>query len=286
TTFEPVLHRICDDSIRFDMSLEPWVSPVMIDATQFETALLNLVSNARDAMPNGGMITLVTENVSLSPLQVGQLPAGQYVKLTVGDTGSGMSPEIAAQAIDPFFTTKEPGKGTGMGLSQVYGLVQQCGGDLVLETNPGQGTAVHLYLPAVEAAEDGSDIATTEINNGNDKALVVDDQPDVLDVVVELFRTMGYDVLSANNGKDAIEIMKRTPDIDVLFSDVMMPGISGILLGREARKLIPDIKVLLASGYPLPALHDASLDEFSFINKPYRMSEIMKMLRKSDLSQH
>ena len=283
TTFEAVLRRACDESIKFDLNLEPWLSPVLVDVTQFEAALLNLVSNARDAMPDGGKITFTTENVQLHDHQISELPAGQYVKLTVSDTGCGMSAEVMAHAIEPFFTTKEPGKGTGMGLSQVYGLVQQSGGNIVLQTEIGKGTSITMYLPAL-LCEEGAETASPDINSGNDKALVVDDQPDVLDIAVELFRNMGYDVLSANNGADAMDILKRTPDIDVLFSDIMMPGMNGITLGQEARKLMPKLKVLLASGYPAPALEEekSELREFDFINKPYRMSEIMKMLRKSD----
>jgi PAS domain S-box-containing protein len=279
TTFEAVLRRACDESIKFELRLEPSLNPVMIDSTQFEAALLNLVSNARHAMPDGGTLTIITENVHLVQRQIGDLAAGQYVKLTVRDTGTGMETQVAAQAIEPFFTTKGAGNGTGLGLSQVYGLVQQCGGDLTLETELGKGTAINLYLPALEATTD-QQIASTDLNTGNDKALVVDDQPDVLDIAVELFRDMGYDVLSANNGNDAIEILKRTPDIDVLFSDVLMPGMNGITLAQQASKLNPNLKVLLASGYPAPALNEPGFEEFSFINKPYRMSEIMKMLRK------
>lgn len=281
TAFDAVLRRACSELIEFQFNLEPRLSPVMVDSVQFESALLNLVCNARDAMPHGGRITIETENVRLSAGQIGNLPEGQFVKLTVKDSGIGMSPEVASQAIEPFFTTKGPGKGTGMGLSQVYGLVQQCDGDLQMHTEIGKGTAISLYLPALSAVQDESELASTDINSGNDKALIVDDQPDVLDIAVELFRDMGYEVLSANNGKDAIEILKRTPDIDILFSDVLMPGMNGITLAQEASRLNPRLKVLLASGYPLPALKDSNLNEFSFINKPYRLSEIMKMLRKS-----
>lgn len=279
TTFESVLRRACDDSIKFNISLEPWLGPVLIDATQFESALLNIVSNARDAMPDGGTITFTTENVRLGQSQVGKLPAGQYIRMTIRDTGTGMAADVATQAIEPFFTTKEMGKGTGMGLSQVYGLVQQSGGELVLETELGKGTAISMYLPAIDEAA----TASTETNAENDKALVVDDQPEVLEVAIELFRSMGYDVLSAGNGADAIEILKRTPDIDVLFSDVLMPGMSGIVLGEAARKLAPGVKILLASGFPAPALQEenSGLHDFHFINKPYRMAEIAKMLRKA-----
>jgi PAS domain S-box-containing protein len=281
--FEAVLRRAVNDAIRFEFALEPQLNPVLIDAAQFEAALLNLVANARDAMPDGGTLTIITENVHLIEHQVDHLPAGRFIRVTVKDDGTGMTPDVASRAIEPFFTTKEVGKGTGMGLSQVYGLVQQSGGDLEIETEVGQGTAILIYLPAL-ATSDISDIASTETNAGNDKALVVDDQPDVLEMATELFRNMGYDVLSANNAIDAIETLKRNPDIDVLFSDVVMPDMNGVALGQEARKLIPGIKVLLVSGYPTPAMSDAdsSIRDFQFVSKPYRMAEIVKKLRTAD----
>lgn len=280
--FEAVLRRACNESIRFEMRLDAQLSPVLIDAPQFEAALLNLVANARDAMPDGGTLSIATGNVQLGHQQIGNLPAGQFVKVTIGDTGMGMPPDVMARAIEPFFTTKEPGRGTGLGLSQVYGLIQQSNGEIVLESQVGKGTIISLYLPALAAAE-GEDIASGEIK-GNDKALLVDDQPDVLEVVGELFRNMGYDVLSANSGTDAMEILKRTPDIEVLFSDVVMPEMDGITLARAARKLVPGIKILLASGYPTSVLSDknAGLDEFNLISKPYRMAEIIRILRKTD----
>jgi PAS domain S-box-containing protein len=280
--FEAVLRRACTETIEFDLVLDPRLRAVMVDAAQFEAALLNLVSNARDAMPNGGTLRVATANVRVAQGEKGNLAAGEYVRVVVGDTGTGMTPEVATRALEPFFTTKQPGKGTGMGLSQVYGLLQQSGGDLELETALGQGTSISLYLPAL-AAEDNADMASPDTNAGNDKALVVDDQADVLDMAVELFRNMGYDVLSANNAKDALDILKRSADIDILFSDVVMPGLSGVDLAREARKLQPGIKVLLASGYPVPALsaENTSIREFDVIDKPYRMAEIMKRLRKA-----
>lgn len=279
--FEAVLRRACNESIRFDVKLGVRLSPVLIDMPQFEAALLNLVTNARDAMPNGGTLSVITENVQLEHQQIGNLPSGRFVKVTIGDTGMGMPPDVMAQAIEPFFTTKEPGKGTGLGLSQVYGLIQQSGGEMVLESQVGKGTVISLYLPALVA--EGEEIASAEMNAGDDKVLVVDDQPDVLEVAVELFRNMGYEVLSANSGVDAIEIMKRTPDVDVLFSDVLMSGMDGITLAREARKLAPGIKVLLASGYPASILRDknSDLQEFTLISKPYRMADIMRLLRKA-----
>lgn len=282
--FEAVLRRACNESITLTLNLAPTLSPVRIDSTQFEVALLNLVSNARDAMPDGGTLIIATEHVDLGERQIGQLPSGRYVKVTVKDSGCGMPAEVASRAIEPFFTTKEIGKGTGMGLSQVYGFVQQCEGDLALETAIGKGTAVSLYLPAITLANDeAASTAALDSDIGNQIALVVDDQPDVLDIVVALFRNMGYDVLSANNGKDAIEIIKRTPNIDVLFTDVLMPGMNGIALAQEARKLASGIKIILASGFPAPAIaaENSGFGNFPFINKPYRSADLMKILRKA-----
>jgi PAS domain S-box-containing protein len=282
-SFEAVLRRACNVSIKFDVQLEQKLSDVLIDDTQFEAALLNLVSNARDAMPDGGRLTVKTENVELGHHHhAGKLPPGQYVKVSVSDTGTGMPPDVMARAVEPFFTTKEIGKGTGMGLSQAYGLTQQSDGDLELVSEVGKGTTVSMYLPALEAATD-DETRSDEMKVANDKALVVDDQPDVLDLAIALFRDMGYDVLSANNAADAVEIMKRTPDVDVLFSDVVMPGMSGIALGLEARRLVPGIKVVLASGYPVPALdaEKAGLEQFGFVSKPYRMAEVVKQLRRA-----
>ena len=278
TSFEAVLRRANRGEVAFELRLADKLPQVLVDAPQFETALLNLVVNARDATPDGGSITLSTETVQLRDGQVSKLAAGDYVKVTVSDTGSGMTPEVVERAVEPFFTTKGVGKGTGLGLSQVYGVMQQANGDLTIESAPGKGTAISLYLPALAYDDNES---KDVVSGTSDKALVVDDQPDVLDMAVELFRTIGYDVLAANNAEDAVEILKRTPDIDVLFSDVVMPGMSGIDLGRQARSLVPGIKVILASGYAVPALKadNAALDDFAFISKPYRIADILKNLR-------
>jgi CheY-like chemotaxis protein len=254
---------------------------VIIDAPQFEAALLNLVVNARDATASGGSISLTTEAVDLADKSINNLPAGRYVKISLRDTGEGMTPEVKARAIDPFFTTKPTGKGTGLGLSQVYGFIQQSKGDIEIESAPGKGTCVSLYLPAVEdELQSRSEAKTSE------KVLVVDDQPDVLDMAAEVFRSLGYEVLSANNAKDALAILQRTKDIHLLFSDVIMPGTSGLELAREAKSLRPDMNVLLASGYASPALGtDKANQDFEFITKPYKIADIMRKLRELDHEQ-
>jgi PAS domain S-box-containing protein len=279
--FEAILRRAAGETIAFDLRLAPGLGLVMIDAPQFEAAMLNLIANSRDAMPNGGTISIRTETVQLADNQVAGLPAGAYVKTSVADTGHGMSPEVLSRAVEPFFTTKPLGKGTGLGLSQAYGLVQQSGGGVHLESKPNQGTTISLYFPRIVGSDE--DGASVETNYGNDKALVVDDQPDVLEIAVELFRNMGYDVLSANSGAEALAILQRTPSIDVLFSDVVMPDMNGAELGQEARNIQPGITVLLATGYAEPELADqiAEVDKFPLIKKPYRMAEIIKKLRQA-----
>ncbi len=280
--FESLLRRARQESVSLHFDLHPQLRPVRIDAVQFEAALLNLVTNANDAMPDGGTLIVRTENAHLRAGQVGTLAAGDFVKVTVMDTGVGMTGDVAARAVEPFFTTKEIGKGTGMGLSQVLGLVQQSGGDLVLDSAPGKGTSIAMFLPAL-TPDESSDLASPDLNAGNEKVLVVDDQADVLESAIELFKVMGYDVLSANNGQEALDILKRVPDIEVLFSDIVMPGMDGVTLGQEARKLVPGINVILVSGYSASHLSRPGVDlsQFHFLKKPFRMAEVARMLRRA-----
>jgi PAS domain S-box-containing protein len=278
--FEAVLRRTGNESAAPELILHPQLPEVLIDSAHFEAALLNLVVNAQDAMPDGGTIEIRTHVVDLAYHEVDRLAAGQYVKVDVIDTGEGMSPEVAAQAIEPFFTTKPIGKGTGLGLSQVYGFVQQSNGHLSIDSVPGKGTTISIYLPALDS---GNNPVHPQVST-REKALVVDDQPDVLDMAAELFRNLGYEVFSANTGEEALEIAKREEGIEVLFSDVVMPGINGIDLAKRMRSMIPSIKVILASGYTGLALNadNAAMADFQFVSKPYRMSEILKMLRVGD----
>ncbi|WP_225984930.1 hybrid sensor histidine kinase/response regulator [Noviherbaspirillum aerium] len=275
--FEAVLRRAGNSSIAFSMNLAEDLQLVMVDIPRFETALLNLVVNARDAMPGGGAIEIATSNVTLAEQQIAGLAAGHYVQVSVTDTGTGMPPEVIARAFEPFFTTKEIGKGTGLGLSQVYGFMQQSEGSVGIASAIGRGTTISLYLPALD--ESGGVSAATE--DASEKALVVDDEPDVMETAAALFRSIGYEVFTANSGTAALEILQRTKDIAILFSDVMMPSMTGIELAKRARELRPAMKILLASGYPLPALkaQHSGIDEFSFMNKPYKLAELAKKLR-------
>ncbi|QYF93986.1 PAS domain S-box protein [Massilia sp. PAMC28688] len=280
--FEAILRRAAGPDVRFELALCQAANLVHIDAAQFEAAVLNLVSNARDAMPHGGTLAVSTAVVTLDEHEVTQLAAGRYLVMTVKDSGTGMDPEVRARAVEPFFTTKPVGKGTGLGLSQAYGLVQQSGGALQIASEAGEGTCISMYFPMLVMGE-GEEGASAETNSGNDKALIVDDQPEVLDIAVELFKSMGYDVFSANSGAEALAILRRMPDIDVMLSDVVMPGMNGYELGMEALKLRPELKILLVSGYAAPELASRITDisRFQLIGKPYRMAEILKKLRQA-----
>jgi PAS domain S-box-containing protein len=279
--FEEVMRRAPKAALAFKLALAPTLPLVRIDVAQFESALLNLIVNASDATPDGGSILLATDVVDIDADLAGGLVAGRYVRVRVTDTGSGMSREIAAKAIDPFFTTKPMGQGTGLGLSQAYGLAQQSHGDLTIDSAEAQGTTVSLYFPALAGAgagvaSDGQDAAGPV----RERALVVDDQPDVLEMAVALFGTLGYEVLSATNGVDALALIAQTPQIDVLFSDVVMPGMNGIELAKAAHARAPAMRIILASGYTTAALTSQTVaDHFSFINKPYTMAQILKQLR-------
>jgi PAS domain S-box-containing protein len=279
--FESVLRRACNTSITFEMDLQSELVPVMLDEARFEAALLNLVVNARDAMQSGGQLTVRTENIALADGQAGSLKAGRYVKLTVVDTGTGMSRETASRAFEPFFTTKEVGKGTGLGLSQVYGFIAQSGGEVILASELGKGTSVSIYLPASES-ESTSPTASRNDRPARDTVLIVEDEPDLMRAAADLFRALGFEVLTAGEGKDAIDILERTDNIGLVFTDVIMPnGMSGIELARQTRRRWPKIKSILASGYPLPALkaEHGNIDDFPFVSKPYRLSDIARKLR-------
>jgi PAS domain S-box-containing protein len=276
TGFESVLRRAGNADIEFNIELDRKAHNATIDSARFESALLNLVVNARDAMPEGGSITISTANVTLAERQAGSLPAGEYVRVLVRDTGSGMPPDVIARAFEPFFTTKEVGKGTGLGLSQVYGFIKQSGGEVVIESTVGEGTAISIFLPAVvsDAREAGA--------QHTERVLIVEDEPDLMDVASALFTSMGYDVLTAANSVEAIDVLEHK-DVDILFTDVVMPnGMDGIELAAYTRAHYPDTKIMLASGYPLPALkqrHGSDLSEFAFVNKPYRLSDLARTLR-------
>ena len=284
--FEAVLRRAVGEIIPIEISLASRLREVEVDIPQFEAALLNLVVNARDAMPNGGKITISTQNLTLEGDRAAQLGAtpGRYISVMVGDSGPGMAEDVRARVFEPFFTTKEVGKGTGLGLSQVYGFVTQSGGHVHLDTELGKGTRVHLLLPAKGGDDDnageGDENLSQPMRNTLGVVLIVEDEPDVLDIAEQIFESLGYDVFSAPNAAAALQVLRDEEAVDVLFSDIVMPGgMNGVELAREARRMRPGLKILLASGYPMSALSDKDLADISFISKPYRWTELDEKLR-------
>ena len=275
-SFEAVLRRAVPNAVSFVIRKEH-IGRVRTDVSQFESALLNLVINARDALGEDGAITLDTRQVEIGENEVGALAGGSYALIAVSDNGAGMPPDVVARALEPFFTTKPVGKGTGLGLSQVYGLVQQSGGHVAIASTPGQGTCISLYFPT-EAGEDGVEPEAP----GLDKALIVDDQPDVLDMTVAIFQSLGYEAIAANSGAEAMHLLEQHRDIKVLFTDVVMPDMNGVALAQSARRLLPKLNVLLTSGYMSTALREQfgdALAQFDLVTKPYRLADVAKRLR-------
>jgi CheY-like chemotaxis protein len=286
--FDALLRRAVGETITIRLDLDPRLGLANLDQAQFQSALLNLVVNARDAMNGkGGLLTIETRNVELDVRRtaaLGEIAPGPYVMVAVHDTGFGMTDEVKAKAIDPFYTTKDVGKGTGLGLSQVYGFARQSQGQIDIESQVGRGTTVRLYLPRVPATavEDAATAGHADAGRTAGTVLVVEDDPDVLDIAVETLRTFGYKVLSAANAVEALSILERDTPIDVLFTDIVMPrGMNGVELAQEARKRRPGLRVLLASGYAREVLtgQGAVIAEMSFIAKPYQLAELSEALR-------
>jgi PAS domain S-box-containing protein len=292
--FEAVLRRACGETVEVFFDLSTAAPGVNVDTSQLEAALLNLAVNARDAMPQGGMLTVTTAIEEIrheSRAALLGLKTDTYTTIALQDTGSGMTSEVKARAFEPFYTTKETGKGSGLGLSQVYGFVSQSGGSVDLGSEPDSGTCVTLYLPFIAMAAG----AGTDAGAGTEKpagvqpqprnlatVLVVEDDPEVLEVAVETVRSLGYNVVTAADGPSALGVLRRSDKIDVLFTDIVMPhGMNGVELAREARRVRADLRILLASGYPMAAMSaDQGLrDDFLFLTKPYRWSELADKLR-------
>ncbi len=287
--FDVLIRRAVGEAIAVRSNLHPGLWPCNIDPAQFEASILNLVVNARDAMSTGGTLSIATENVTLAldyPAIADDVPPGSYVKVTIADTGTGMAPEVLDRAFEPFYTTKEVGKGSGLGLSQLYGFVRQSGGTVKIASEVGRGTTVSIYLPKATRTVSHSEAVKPNPGKlkGSETVLVVEDDPDVLDIAVATLTDLGYRILVAYDGVEAMSILERDEPIDLLFTDVVMPfGINGIQLARQARKLRQDIKVLLTSGYTMQTLSAeyGAENEFAVIGKPYRQGELAEHVRQA-----
>jgi PAS domain S-box-containing protein len=279
-------------SIGADIRLEtvltagPW--RIHVDPNQLESVILNLAVNARDAMPKGGRLTIETQNTHLDARYVAAemgVPAGQYVLIAVTDTGDGMTADVIAKAFDPFFTTKDIGRGTGLGLSQVYGFVKQSGGHVKIYSEPGQGTTVKIYLPRGTEHDAGltDDAGVVEILPGEARevVLVVDDEPTVRQFSVDALTELGYGVLEADSAAAALRLLQAHPEIALLFTDIVMPDTNGRQLADAARQVRPALKVLYTTGYTRNAVvHNGVVDAgVELIGKPFTIDELAARLR-------
>jgi PAS domain S-box-containing protein len=282
-----LLHPTLGEQITITPHLAEDAWPAMVDPNQLTTAILNLALNARDAMPAGGTLVLETRNVFLddgyASLNVDVAP-GSYVMIAVSDTGNGIPPPLLDRVFDPFFTTKEVGKGTGLGLSMVFGFVKQSGGHIKIYSEQGHGTSVKIYLPRSTGVQETEyeALQNVPITGGNEKILIVEDDALVRQYVVTQIRSLGYAALEAANAAEALKIIDADPGIDLLFTDVIMPGaMNGRQLADEAARRRPELKTLFTSGYTENAIvHHGRLDSgVLLLAKPYRKSELARMLR-------
>ena len=288
--FRTLLRRAAGETIAVEFELDPGLDPVRLDPGQFESAILNLTVNARDAMPGGGRLTIRTENLSVTEADgadltgLPDLSPGAYVRVSVSDTGHGMDAATLARAFEPFFTTKDIGKGTGLGLSQVYGFARQGGGHVRLDSAPGQGTTIAIYLPRSNGQTASRPLEgplPLRRASAGETILVVEDEPAVLEMAVESLAELGYRTLTASHAAQALDRLKGPERIDILFSDVVMPGgMNGVQLSVEARRLRPGLRVLLASGYTGTALGEQGVPaDLPLLSKPYRREDLADKLR-------
>ena len=282
-----MFHPALGETIEIETVLAGGLWKTMVDPGQLEHALLNLAVNARDAMPSGGRLTIETANARLDEeyRQLNRFARpGRYVILAVSDTGSGMAPDVAARAFEPFFTTKEVGKGSGLGLSMVYGFVKQSGGHIKIYSEVGRGTTIKLYFPC--AREHATPVIERPLGNmppGGRSILLVEDDPEVRRLSVDTLTDNGYRVIEAQNGQAALEILKDGAEIDLLFTDLVLPGgVDGVDLAKQARSMSPKIKVLYTTGYGYnAATRNNGFEEGSeVLAKPYRKAELIRKIRE------
>ncbi len=289
TGLEGFISRTIKEDIDIEISVADDAWPIEVDPGQLENAILNLVINARDAMPNGGRLTIGVSNVTLiadDQFRAEEIKEGRYVRISVTDNGCGIPSDVAERVFEPFFTTKEVGKGSGLGLSMVWGFVQQSNGLARIYSEPGEGTSVKLYFPAADKKETQKPVAVTsaELTPGTERILVVEDDDMVRGHVVAQLRSLGYDCKEAASAADALEIMDKGCTIDLLFTDVVMPGgMNGRQLADAALLRQPDLKVLFTSGYTEDAIiHQGRLDPgVTLLSKPYRRADLAAKIKSA-----
>ena len=277
--FSEMLVRTLGAKVDLRLDLRPGLPPCVLDPIHFEMSLLNVLINARDAMPEGGKVTVATSVISArEKTDEHRLPPGTYVVLCVIDQGTGMSDEVRRQAIEPFFTTK--GLGTGLGLAMVHGFVQQSHGRLELESEPGKGTVVKMIFPVALVTPSAPGVQNEVAGSGTRTILVVEDNDDVRQVAERQLRSLGYRVVSAHSGEEALRLLEEVRAVDLLFTDVIMPGgMNGLELAQRVRERKPDLPVLLTTGY-MEDLPQAS-GSMAVLPKPYRQGELAERVKQA-----
>jgi PAS domain S-box-containing protein len=289
-----LLRRTLGESITISSVLAPDLWRVKADASQIENAILNLAINARDAMPDGGRLIIETANAAVSDgfpksSQGEAVAPGDYVRITISDTGTGMAPDVLARAFEPFFTTKEPGRGTGLGLASIYGFVRQSGGHAAIYSEPGRGTTVSVYLPR-SAAEHGEPSAASDLSGlpaaPGGRILVAEDNPEVRETTIDRLESLGFEVTACGSAAAAMDLISGGGDFDLVFSDVVMPGgKSGLDLAAWIRERKPELPVLLTSGFTEELIRaEAGADPPPVLRKPYGSAElaaaVLKLLKR------
>jgi CheY-like chemotaxis protein len=277
-SFREILASGVGSSERLAIHVSAATWPVKVDVAEFEIALVNLVINARDAMPDGGAVTITAENIVLDPSGDDISTSREFVALTVADTGVGIPDDVLPRIFDPFFTTKPVGKGTGLGLSQVYGFAHQAGGTVKVESGLGKGTRITMYLPrAYEAPVEAELHEHADEHRGAKTVLLVEDNPEVASATTGLLEQLGCHVQCAGSAEAALLALERDPTIDLVFTDIVMPGrMDGLALARAIREKRPGLPVLLATGYS-DALRNVSWG-FPVLRKPYEIGELSRAL--------
>ncbi|MFC1855530.1 ATP-binding protein [Thermodesulfobacteriota bacterium] len=279
--------RIIGEHIYLNMDLDPKAKNIMADETQIEQLIMNLVVNARDAMPDGGNLDISVKNIVLDRNFARShhgIHIGEYVMLSVKDSGVGMGKEVQENIFEPFFTTKEKGKGTGLGLSTIFGIVKQHNGHIFFDSAPGEGTEFKIYLPASDGEVEEEDVEEYIKEKGNETILIVEDNPIIRNLFIDIIEPLGHKVLIAPDGEEALKICESYDEkIDLLLSDVIMPGINGLELSKQVKRKLPDIKIILTSGYLENTAIFSKIREakIPFIKKPLNASELIKIIRKT-----
>ncbi|HEX4496216.1 MAG TPA: ATP-binding protein [Thermoanaerobaculia bacterium] len=282
----PMLRRLIGEHIQLDIALDPQEGAVHVDLGQIEQVILNLAVNARDALRSGGILRLAAESLTVAAGEIADLPAGDYVQFTVADTGAGMPPEVMEHLFEPFFTTKARGEGSGLGLATVHGIVHQSGGQIRVESSPGQGAAFSILLPKAAGGSEVGPLRSTlpgrRLRRGSEVVLLVEDEDNIREPAVEILESRGYRVLSAADATQALKLSdEQAGPIHILVTDVVMPGLSGSQLAGQLVRRRPELLVLYISGYPEDSIahHGVLSEDQHFLQKPFPPGQFLEKIR-------